>query len=123
MITPEPLKGKIQCHNGYDFLSEHDIQCSGEFFVKQDVRSAVKWLKEQINRMENECSEERRSASDIRLAQHWGHSDVHYAVLKLIDEAFPDIFKRNVCKHLHTTLTKSIAFCTDCDCIVARKDD
>lgn len=85
---PEPLKGKAKLDAGigtYSSVMEYDgspVEYDQEIvFSKKDVRSAVKFLKEQLGK---------------RLFKHNSSEYCHDAVClggvnKIIDEAFPDL--------------------------------
>lgn len=64
IIKPEPLQDKDRCYNGY----HNEIE---EYYLPEDIRSAVEWLKEEYRT---------RSLS-------------RNEVIKLIDKAFNDVMK------------------------------
>ena len=72
-MKPQPLIGKaVKIH--YENRGEY-------YFSKEDVASAVNWLKE---RLENESRSSVKGSEDIRYPVDF------YRIMRLIDEAFAD---------------------------------
>jgi len=75
-MKPEPLKGKItQAENP-------EMDCQRDMFLKEDIKSAVEWLKQRVK----EDYERNNNVRDLE-------SDSLYdtEILDLIDEAFEDV--------------------------------
>ncbi len=73
-MEPQPLAGKavkIYFENRRDY-----------YFSKEDVRSAVNWLK---GKLENESRSNVKGSEDIRYPVDF------YRIMRLIDEAFADV--------------------------------
>lgn len=76
-MKTEPLKGK-ECN----YHNEQDLDEYTPIFYKEDIKSAVEWLKAQLNTFTQD--------EYIRLTT--------FAVEDLIDEAFEDVVKKKDCK-------------------------